>query len=154
MLTSRKLLQRKIYDIENNLRGSLRNFGLKVGVVGSAKFEARIHELVEGHPLVAIAAPLLEARTALLIQFVKLHRMLLDLVRADPPPDVCTRGRSDRRAYIQDMRRQSRTILKLQMCGCTLRIDAPSPKIYLIVNRVTSPGTDDKRPRDRLARRG
>jgi hypothetical protein len=35
LLTSRKLLQRKIYDIENDLRGSLRNFGLKVGVVGA-----------------------------------------------------------------------------------------------------------------------
>jgi hypothetical protein len=39
LLTSRKLLQRKIYDTENDLRGSLRNFGLKVGVVGSVKFE-------------------------------------------------------------------------------------------------------------------
>ena len=46
LLTSRKLLQRKIYDIENDLRGSLRNFGLKVGVVGAAKFEDRIRELV------------------------------------------------------------------------------------------------------------
>lgn len=40
LLTSRKLLQRKIYDIENDLRVSLRNFGLKVGVIGAAKFEA------------------------------------------------------------------------------------------------------------------
>jgi hypothetical protein len=30
----------------NDLRGTLRNFGLKVGVVGTAKFEARIFELV------------------------------------------------------------------------------------------------------------
>jgi hypothetical protein len=30
-----------------NLRGTLRNFGLKVGVVGTVKFEARIKELVE-----------------------------------------------------------------------------------------------------------
>ena len=48
LLTSRKLLQRKIYDIENDLRGSLRNFGLKVGVVGAVNFEDRIRELVEG----------------------------------------------------------------------------------------------------------
>jgi len=32
------------------MRGTLRNFGLKVGVVGAAKFEARIRELVEGIP--------------------------------------------------------------------------------------------------------
>jgi len=89
LLTSRKLLQRKIYDIENDLRGSLRNFGLKVGVVGSAKFEARVRELIADHPIVAaIVEPLLEARAVLRVQFAKLHRMLLDLVRADP---ICQR---------------------------------------------------------------
>src|SRR5829696_6085435 len=46
LLTSRKLLQSKIQDIENDLRGSLRNFGLKVGVVGAAGFEQRVRELV------------------------------------------------------------------------------------------------------------
>ena len=89
LLTSRKLLQRKIYDIENDLRGSLRNFGLKVGVVGAAKFEDRIRELVADHPVVAaIVEPLLEARAVLRIQFAKLHRMLLELVRTDP---ICRR---------------------------------------------------------------
>lgn len=89
LLTSRKLLQRKIYDIENDLRGSLRNFGLKVGVVGAVKFEDRIRELVADHSLVsAIVVPLLEARAALRTQFARLHRMLLDLVRIDP---VCRR---------------------------------------------------------------
>ncbi len=83
LLTSRKLLQRKIYDIENDLRGSLRNFGLKVGVVGKIKFEDRIRELVADHSFVAaIVTPLLEARAALRAQFAKLHRMLLDLVRS------------------------------------------------------------------------
>ena len=33
--------------IDNDLRATLRNFGLKVGMVGTAKFEARIKELVE-----------------------------------------------------------------------------------------------------------
>src|SRR6516225_9792311 len=32
LLTSRKLLQRKLLDVESDLRGTLRNFGLKVGV--------------------------------------------------------------------------------------------------------------------------
>ncbi len=31
LLTSRQLLQAKALDIENDLRGTLRNFGLKVG---------------------------------------------------------------------------------------------------------------------------
>jgi transposase len=33
LLTSRKLLQRKLLDVESDLRGTLRNFGLKVGTV-------------------------------------------------------------------------------------------------------------------------
>ena len=44
-MTHRKLLQSKAIAIENDLRGTLRNFGLKVGMVGTMKFEARIKEL-------------------------------------------------------------------------------------------------------------
>jgi hypothetical protein len=47
LLTHRKLLQSKAIAIENDLRASLRNFGLKVGMVGTVKFEARIKELAE-----------------------------------------------------------------------------------------------------------
>ena len=47
LLTHRKLLQSKAIAVENDLRGTLRNFGLKVGIVGKLKFEARIKELVE-----------------------------------------------------------------------------------------------------------
>jgi len=39
------LLNAKARDIENDLRGTLRNFGLKVGIVSAAKFETRIREL-------------------------------------------------------------------------------------------------------------
>jgi transposase len=54
-LTHRKLLQLKAIAIENDLRGTLRNFGLKVGMVGTVKFEARIKELVENLPDLAVA---------------------------------------------------------------------------------------------------
>ena len=40
LLTHRKLLQSKAIAIENDLRGTLRNFGLKVGMVGTTRFEA------------------------------------------------------------------------------------------------------------------
>ena len=89
LLTSRKLLQRKVYDIENDLRGQLRNFGLKVGVVGAAGFEARVRELVDDLPgVAAVVIPFLVARKALREQLAKLHKMLLHTVRADP---VCRR---------------------------------------------------------------
>jgi transposase len=58
LLTARKLLRDKLQDIENELRGTLRNFGLRVGVVSTGHFEARVRELVVGHPpLEAIVAP-------------------------------------------------------------------------------------------------
>ena len=50
LLTHRKLLHSKAIAVVNDLRGTLRNFGLKVGMVGTAKFEARIRELVEDFP--------------------------------------------------------------------------------------------------------
>ena len=50
LLTHRKLLQSKAIAIENDLRGTLRNFGLKVGMVGKVKFETRIKELLENLP--------------------------------------------------------------------------------------------------------
>ncbi|MBT8154247.1 hypothetical protein KMP13_10125 [Epibacterium ulvae] len=44
LLTSRKLLQRKVLDIESGMRGTLRTFGLKVGVVSARIYEAPIRE--------------------------------------------------------------------------------------------------------------
>jgi len=41
LLTHRKLLQSKAIAIENDLRATLRNFGLKVGVVGTVKFGSK-----------------------------------------------------------------------------------------------------------------
>jgi transposase len=59
LLTHRKLLQSKAIAIENDLRGTLRNFGLKVGVVGAVKFEARIQELVENLPDLGVLVELI-----------------------------------------------------------------------------------------------
>src|SRR6202045_4784000 len=89
LLTHRKLLQSKAIAIDNDLRGTLRNFGLKVGMVGTVKFETRIKELVGNSPeLAALIEPLLVVRRVLREQFVILHRRLLAIVRDD---DVCRR---------------------------------------------------------------
>lgn len=85
LLTARKLLQAKVLDIEADLRGTLKNFGLRVGVVGKGGFRARVRELVEGREgLAAVMLPLLEAHAALQEQYNVLHKRLLDLVRDDP----------------------------------------------------------------------
>jgi transposase len=89
LLTHRKLLQAKAIAVENDLRATLRNFGLKVGVVGTVKFEARVRELVENLPDVAeLVEPLLIVRQVLREQLGILHRRLLVIVRDD---DVCRR---------------------------------------------------------------
>src|SRR5450755_483752 len=50
LLTARKLVQSKLRDVENSLRGILRGFGLKVGKTTDREFAGRIEELVVGHP--------------------------------------------------------------------------------------------------------
>ena len=89
LLTHRKLLQSKAISIDNDLRGTLRNFGLKVGMVGALKFEVRIRELVADLPDMALLVePLLIVRRVLRDQLAILHRSLLAIVRDD---EVCRR---------------------------------------------------------------
>jgi transposase len=84
LLTARKLLQEKAIAIENDIRGLLRNFGLKVGVVGPVGFDGRIRELVDGRPELAdITAALLAARQTLREELSRLHRKVLEIVRDD-----------------------------------------------------------------------
>src|SRR5262245_25243477 len=84
LLTHRKLLQSKAIAVENDLRGTLRNFGLKVGMVWKVKFEARIKELVENLPdLAVLVEPMLIVRRTLREQIVILHHRLLAIVRDD-----------------------------------------------------------------------
>src|SRR5450631_3349163 len=89
LLTHRKLRQSKAIAIDNDLRGTLRNFGLKVGMVGRVKFEARIKELVENLPdLAVLVEPMPVVRRVLREQIGILHRRLLAIVRND---EVCRR---------------------------------------------------------------
>lgn len=89
LLSARKLLQEKAIAIENDIRGLLRNFGLKVGTVGSGGFEARVRELVGDRPeLQEIMLPLLAARCTLRDRFAELHRRVLDEAKDDT---VCRR---------------------------------------------------------------
>jgi transposase len=89
LLRHRKLLQSKAIAIDNDLRGTLRNFGLKLGMVGKLQFEARIRELVENLPdLAVLVEPLLVVRRVLREQIGILHHRLLVIVRDD---EVCRR---------------------------------------------------------------
>jgi hypothetical protein len=47
LLSNRKLLKRKLVDIENHVRGALRTYGLLVGAVSRGLYDARVRELIE-----------------------------------------------------------------------------------------------------------
>jgi transposase len=84
LLTTRKLMQTKLHDIELSLRGILRGFGLKVGKTTPARFAARIKQLVAGHPhLEAIAESLLTVRVALRREFNGLEKEVRAIARTD-----------------------------------------------------------------------
>jgi transposase len=89
LLVNRQQLLTKALDIENSVRGSLKVFGLRVGVVARRGFEARALELVADDPiLLAITEPMLRVRQVLLEEFERLDRLCQQLARRDP---VCRR---------------------------------------------------------------
>ena len=84
LLTARKLVQSKLYDIEMSLRGILRGFGLKVGPTTSRSFAARINHLAAGHPsLEIVAEALLSTHAAALCAFTNLEKNVRQISRAD-----------------------------------------------------------------------
>jgi transposase len=84
VLTARKLVQSKLLDVENSLRGILRGFGLKVGKTTARNFAGRIQELVEGHPnLEAIGEALLSVRSVLLREFNAFEKRVRAMSRGD-----------------------------------------------------------------------
>ncbi|MCG6206278.1 IS110 family transposase [Rhodopseudomonas sp. HC1] len=85
VLTARKLVQTKLLDVENSLRGVLRGFGLKVGKTTERSFAARIEELTNGHAaLASIAKALLAVHAVLLREFKGLDKQVLRLAKAQP----------------------------------------------------------------------
>lgn len=84
LLTTRKLILTKRIDMEMGLRGILRGFGLKIGPTTPRTFEARVRNLVEGHPtLLVVAEALLIARDALVRQLKGVEKQLVRLARDD-----------------------------------------------------------------------
>src|SRR5215471_1213246 len=84
LLTARKLVQVKLHDIELSLRGILRGFDLKVGPTTPARFDARIRELVAGHPsLEAIAESLLAVRVTMRREFERFEKQLHAMARCE-----------------------------------------------------------------------
>ena len=84
LLASRALLVKIKRDLENHVRGLLKNLGLVIGRAKFNVFAVRAEELIEGRPeLIAAIRPLLEARNAVGQQVSELDRKVMKLARHD-----------------------------------------------------------------------
>jgi transposase len=84
LLASRALLVKIKRDLENHVRGLLKNLGLVIGRAKFNVFAVRAEELIEGRPeLIAAIRPLLEARSAVEQQVSELDRKVMKLARHD-----------------------------------------------------------------------
>ena len=84
LLASRALLVKIKRDLENQIRGLLKNVGLVIGRAKFNVFAVRAEELIEDRPeLIAVVGPLLKARKAIEQQTDDLDRKVLKLARYD-----------------------------------------------------------------------
>lgn len=83
VLTARQLLRNKLQDVENEIRGLIRNYGHHLGKVTAREFESRVRELVGHTDLFIVCDTLLLARRALREQFRRLDDLLVKLARED-----------------------------------------------------------------------
>jgi transposase len=82
LLVSRALLVKIKRDLENQIRGLLKNLGLVIGPAKMNVFALRAAELTKDRPELAIAvAPLLTARVAIEQQVADLDRKVMKLAR-------------------------------------------------------------------------
>jgi transposase len=89
LLLARQLLVRQRRDLENQLRGLLRGFGLAVGTVSGARFEARVWHLLDREPaLTATIEPLMMVRRVLEQRIKELRARIGSAAAASP---VCSR---------------------------------------------------------------
>ena len=90
LLSSRKTILSKCVDLENELRGLLKIFGVRLAPrVAHGSFDQAVRTTVTADPLLARAlVPLLDARTVLYKTFLKLDNAVKAIVRGDP---ICQR---------------------------------------------------------------
>jgi len=89
LLTNRKWLIEKRTAIANQIRGTIRTFGYKLGQLGAGQFEGRVRELLaQESELLSNVEPMLRTRRALCDELATLDRLLMEIMRNH---SVCTR---------------------------------------------------------------
>ena len=85
LLVGRALLVKIKRDLENQIRGLLKNIGLVIGRAKMNTFALRAKELIEDKPtLAAVVEPLLKAREVIEQQVADLDRKVMRLARSEP----------------------------------------------------------------------
>ena len=127
LLTARKLVQSKLFDIEMSLRGILRGFGLKIGRTTPNGFGPRVEELVAGHPtLDIIGKALLAAHQVLLRELNGFEKRVRQQARQDKRVRRSdgAGSRPDRGLDLCRGDRRSGKVQVVQAGGATFRADA------------------------------
>ena len=90
LLAGRRLLKRKLLDIENEIRQSLKAFGIKLGPRAQrSSFADRVREAVAHDLLLSeVSETLLRAWSSLIVEYNRLHTLLLQAVGHD---ELCRR---------------------------------------------------------------
>ena len=89
LLNTRKTLVARRLDIENQIRGSLKVFGLKIGQTTTPRYQHRVYSLIKVDEQIQVCVePLLEVRRHIIIQCRKLDSMIRNIVKHD---EVCRR---------------------------------------------------------------
>jgi len=127
LLVSRALLVKIKRDLENQVRGLLKNLGFVIGRAKYNVFTGRAEELIEDRPeLIAIVAPLLKARKAIEQQIDDLDRKVLKLARNDPEVRrfMTVPGIGPNHGpLLQGNNRQSGALQAIEECGRLCRLD-------------------------------
>lgn len=81
-LNSRALLVKMRQDVENQIRGLMKNLGLIIGKVGQVAFPVRVRELLTERPILEQAVlPLLSLRGQIRSQIAEFDRIFLKMTR-------------------------------------------------------------------------
>jgi len=85
LVNNRRCLVDQRVVLENQIRGSLKVFGLKTGKVTTKQYDGRVRDLIDGDgELEAGVFPLLDARSFLMCEINTLNKMLMTLAKNDP----------------------------------------------------------------------
>lgn len=85
LLVARRTLLNEMRTIENVVRAILREAGIKLGTPGRAAFADRVRELAGADAVVMpLIAPLLTVLATMLVEFARLTKQVLDVVRDEP----------------------------------------------------------------------